>query len=164
VKQVLGSALVVAAMAVAGGAAVQNVNVSDAMQTAQNAAPPAPVPTPPPESLSPFVASPPVGKAAGTFMVRVIGVIPENWSSSISAIGGHVNVSSSAAPEVDLSYFPTDHIAVELIAASSRHDIKATGTALGTVDVGSTWVLPPTLTVQYHLMPHQQFSRLLAPA
>ena len=30
--------------------------------------------------------------------------------------------------------------------------------ALGNVDVGSVWVLPPTLTVQYHFMPHSAFS------
>lgn len=101
----------------------------------------------------------PVGKQAGTFMIRVraIGVIPEDSSSSTS-IGGHVSASSQAAPEVDFSYFFTDNIAAELIAASTRHDLRATGTAVGNVDVGSTWILPPTLTVQYHFMPREQFS------
>lgn len=158
-KKILGSGLVAAAMIAAGGAAAQTVNISDAMRTAQNA-PTAPPPGPPPASMSPFDATAPVGKAAGTVMVRVrvIGVIPEDWSSSVSLIGGHVSVSASVAPEVDLSYFFTDHIAAELIAASTNHHIQATGTALGTVDVGNTWVLPPTLTLQYHFMPHQQFS------
>jgi outer membrane protein len=104
--------------------------------------------------------APLVGKAAGTFMVRVraIGVIPEDNSSSISTIGGHVTATAQAAPEVDLSYFFTDNIALELIAASTRHDIKATGTKVGDVDVGSVWALPPTLTLQYHFMPHAAFS------
>jgi outer membrane protein len=158
VNRILRSGVVVAAMMAAGGAAAQNVNIIDAMQTAQNVTSPAPIPAqaaPPPSD-----ASAPVGKAAGTLMVRVriIGVIPEDWSSSVSLIGGHVAVSASAAPEVDLSYFFTDHIAAELIAASTNHHIQATGTALGTVDVGNTWVLPPTVTLQYHFMPHQQFS------
>jgi len=101
----------------------------------------------------------PVGKKAGTLMVRfrVIGVIPEDNSSS-TTVGGRVSVTSQAAPEVDFSYFFTDHIAAELIAATTRHELKAVGTAVGDVDVGSTWVLPPTVTLQYHFMPHERFS------
>ena len=103
--------------------------------------------------------SAPVGKQAGTFMIRgrVIGVIPEDNSSSTS-IGGHVEATAQAAPELDFSYFFTDNIAAELIAASTRHELSAVGTGLGKVDVGSTWVLPPALTLQYHFMPHEKFS------
>jgi outer membrane protein len=101
-----------------------------------------------------------VGKEANTFLVRAraIGVIPLDSSSSVSAIGGHVSATAQAAPEVDFSYFLTDNIAFELIAATTRHNVSAQGTALGTVDVGSVWVLPPTLTMQYHFMPHSTFS------
>ena len=101
----------------------------------------------------------PVGKQAGTLMVRfrAIGVIPEDNSSS-TTVGGHVSVTSQPAPEVDFSYFFTDHIAAELIAATTRHELKAVGTAVGDVDVGSTWVLPPTVTLQYHFTPHSRFS------
>ena len=101
-----------------------------------------------------------VGKEANTFMIRLraIGVIPLNSSSSVSAIGGSVSATAQAAPEVDLSYFLTDHIAFELIAASTRHNVSVRNSILGNVDVGSVWVLPPTLTVQYHFMPHSAFS------
>jgi outer membrane protein len=110
---------------------------------------------------SPFdLSQPPVGKQAGTVMIRVraIGVIPLDASSSVSGIGGHVSTTAQAAPEIDGSYFLTDNIAVELIAATTRHSLSATGTAVGKVDVGSTWVLPPTLTLQYHFMPAQRIS------
>jgi outer membrane protein len=50
------------------------------------------------------------------------------------------------------------NIAVELIAATTRHRIKANGTALGDVDVGKVMLLPPTVTVQYHFWPRQAFS------
>jgi outer membrane protein len=114
------------------------------------------------EAQSPLdMNAPLVGKEAGTFMIRAraIGVIPENNSSSISTIGGHVDATAQAAPEVDLSYFLTDHIALELIAATTRHTVSATGTAVGSkVDVGSVWALPPALTLQYHFMPHAAFS------
>ena len=105
---------------------------------------------------------PPVGKAANTFMVRAraIGVIPLNSSSSITAIGGRVETSNAAAPELDFSYFVTDNVALELIAATTKHDLYAAGSALGagSVRVGSTWVLPPTLLLQYHFMPKERFS------
>jgi len=66
-------------------------------------------------------SAPPVGKEAGTLMVRLraIGVIPLDSSSSISVIGGHVNATAQAAPEVDFSYFITDNVALELIAATT---------------------------------------------
>jgi outer membrane protein len=110
---------------------------------------------------TPFdLSQPPVGLQANTFMIRAraIGVIPLDSSSSISAIGGHVDATAQAAPEVDFSYFLTDNIAFELIAATTRHDVSANSTALGKVDVGDVWALPPTLTVQYHFMPHSRFS------
>ena len=108
-------------------------------------------------------ADAPVGKAAGTFMVRgrVIGLIPQNSSSSISgAINtGTVSTSNAVMPEVDVSYFFTDNIALELIAATTKHDAYADNTPLGShYRVGSTWVLPPTVTLQYHFMPHERFS------
>ena len=106
-------------------------------------------------------ADAPVGKEAGTFMIRAraIGVIPLNTTSSISVIGGHVTTSNTATPEVDFSYFLTDNIALELIAATTKHDLYASGSALpGNYHVGSTWVLPPTLLLQYHFMPKSQFS------
>lgn len=102
--------------------------------------------------VTPALAQTATGYRAGDILVhlRAIGVLPENFSSSVSTIGGHVNATDQAAPEVDLSYFVTPHWSAELIAATTRHDISASGTALGHVDVGSVWVLPPTLTAQYH--------------
>src|ERR1700760_2278559 len=106
------------------------------------------------------LSAPPVGKQANTLMVRIraIGMIPLDSSSSISLIGGQVNATAQAAPEVDFSYFLTDNIAFELIAATTRHNVSASDTALGHIDVGSVWVLPPTLTVQYHFFPHERLS------
>lgn len=48
----------------------------------------------------------------------------------------------------------TDHIGLELIASTTKH--KASGTSGTTGSIGklaSTWVLPPTLTAQYHFAP-----------
>ncbi|GAB0117044.1 OmpW/AlkL family protein [Acidisoma sp. 7E03] len=107
-----------------------------------------------------FTARAPTPIHAGTFeaSLSVIGVIPETFSSSISPIGGQVNASGGVSPELTGTYFVTPNWAVQLIAASTNHKISAGDTALGHVDVGSAWVLPPTLTVQYHFMPERKFS------
>jgi outer membrane protein len=111
----------------------------------------------------------PVGKEAGTIMVRLraIGVLPQTSTSSVSKIGGDINATNQAAPEVDFSYFFTDNIAAELIAATTRHEVNVTNSALAGVlhgrplDVGSIWVLPPTVTLQYHFFPKERFSPYL---
>jgi outer membrane protein len=87
--------------------------------------------------------------------LRVDGVIPENFSSSVTLTGSNalagskVNVSSYVIPEIDLSYFFTPSLSIEAIAGTSRHNVSAT-TPIGTVKVGSTWLIPPIITLQYH--------------
>ncbi len=83
---------------------------------------------------------------------RVIGVLPDE-DSSVS-VGGSAQAGDAIAPEADLSYYFTDYVSAELIAATTQH--KLSHNAAG--PLGRTWVLPPTLTVQYHPMPHNQFS------
>lgn len=107
----------------------------------------------------PAMAQDVTGKAAGSILVRgrLIDVAPENNSSSTS-IGGSVRSTSSLAPEVDFSYFFTDNVALELIAATTKHSLSTSNTKLGNVAVGNTWVLPPALTAQYHFNPKGQIS------
>ena len=60
-----------------------------------------------------------------------------------------------------LSFLRDNNIAAELILGTTKHDVKTTGsnlTAIGgpasaEVDLGSVWLLPPTLTLQYHFYP-----------
>lgn len=66
---------------------------------------------------------------------------------------GSVSVSDSVAPEIDFTYMWTDHIGTELILGTTKHDIRGTGSIAALGDVANTWVLPPTLTVQYHFAP-----------
>jgi outer membrane protein len=89
---------------------------------------------------------------AGTIELRARGlvVVPEDNSSSISVVGGHVDASTTAVPEVDLSYFLSKNIAIEAIAAVTPHTVKANNTAAGNLTVGDVWLLPPTVTLQYH--------------
>lgn len=83
---------------------------------------------------------------AGDFMIRAraLGVVPDE-SGRVSN-GDSVSVSNSVVPELDFTYFFTPNISAELIAAVTPHDVK---TSSG-IDAGSSWLLPPTLTLQYH--------------
>lgn len=102
---------------------------------------------------------------AGRFAVRLAlsGIEPLDTSSHIDGIGGDVHVTGSVMPEVDLSYFLTDSLSLQLIATSMRHEVSAQNTSLtpllgNKIDLGSTYVLPPALVLQYHFMPHATFS------
>lgn len=82
--------------------------------------------------------------------LRGIVVVP-NESATIEAIGGDVSISTAFVPELDFTYFFNKNLAVELILGTARHDVKAESTAVGDIDLGEVWLLPPTLTLQYHL-------------
>ncbi|MFZ8477429.1 OmpW/AlkL family protein, partial [Staphylococcus aureus] len=76
--------------------------------------------------------------------VRALGVIPDEHG--FVSNGDSVRINNSVTPEVDFSYFFTPNISAELIAAVTQHNVK---TSSG-IDAGSAWLLPPTLTLQYH--------------
>ncbi len=101
------------------------------------------------------------GKSAGDVMVRarLLGVIPQNNGST--SLGGHPTGTKDLIPELDVSYFITDNIALELIAGTSKHNMKAVHTSGGDIGIGSVRLLPPTLTAQYHFMPKERLSPYL---
>lgn len=84
---------------------------------------------------------------------RAIDVSPQESSSG--TIAGKATADSAVMPELDITYFLTDQFSFELILATSKHDI---GWQPGGLDLGDVWVLPPTLTAQYHFMHDRQFS------
>lgn len=86
--------------------------------------------------------------------MRWIVVSPDDSSTNITTIGGTASVDTQIAPEVDLSYFFTDNIAAELITAVARHRARGNGTAVGNINLGEVSLLPPTLTLQWHFLPH----------
>lgn len=83
------------------------------------------------------------------FRLRGIVVSPDE-SADIEAIGGDVDISTSVVPEFDITYFFDDNWSLELILGTTKHDVEAIGTDVGDIDLGSVWLLPPTLTAQYH--------------
>lgn len=85
--------------------------------------------------------------------VRAIMVAPNEDSGSVlpGFPGEEVKVDNSVMPEIDISYMATDRIGFELIAATTKHSASGTTGTTGAIGkLASTWVLPPTLTAQYH--------------
>jgi outer membrane protein len=81
--------------------------------------------------------------------LRGVAIIPSE-SADIEVIGGDVDISTAFIPELDFTYFFTKNIAAELILGTSNHDVTATDTSAGDINLGDVWLLPPTLTLQYH--------------
>lgn len=81
--------------------------------------------------------------------LRALGVITRDSGSVDGVPGSDLSYSDTVVPEIDFSYFFTDNIAAELILGTTFAKIHGEGSLAG-LDVGKTWLLPPTLTLQYH--------------
>ena len=67
-------------------------------------------------------------------------------SANKDSTGLYLTINDKVIPEVDISYFLTPQIAVELVLTyPQKQTIRSNGT-----DIGSLKHLPPTLTAQYH--------------
>ena len=88
------------------------------------------------------------------FQVRLRGIgVFADGNGVVDGTALDTAVDNSFTPEVDITYFFAEHIAAELIAATAQHTVSAGGN-----DLGDTWILPPTLTLQYHFTPDNKFS------
>ena len=96
-------------------------------------------------------------KSKGDILIglKILNLSPDEKSST--SIGGEASVNADVVPELDIRYFITDNFAIEAIAGTTKHSVRAIGTALGDVDLGHTWVLPPTVTFQYHFETSNNF-------
>ena len=102
-------------------------------------------------------ATPAMAAAGDTYVrVRAIMVAPNEKSGGIlpALPTETVSVNNSVMPEVDITKMVSDNIGFELIAATTKHTASGvTGVTGGIGKLASTWVLPPTLTAQYHFAP-----------
>ncbi|MDV7188259.1 OmpW family outer membrane protein [Lutibacter sp. TH_r2] len=91
------------------------------------------------------------------FRIRGVLVQPDE-STNFEIIESGLNVKTQIMPEVDITYFFNKHWAAELILATPIHQVETVDTDLtmlggpSNVDInaGHVWLLPPTLTLQYH--------------
>lgn len=100
--------------------------------------------------------------------LRGIGVLPDDSSNNISgSLGGlnaGVGVDESFVPELDVTYMITPNWGVEAIAGIAEHDVSISGNDATLLGIGpgigdgfkifDSWVLPPTVLLQYHFMPN----------
>lgn len=77
---------------------------------------------------------------------RAMGMLPEENDGRLGGAPAPLRVDSALMPELDISYFINDNFALELILAVTPHDVSLVGTG----KITELWVLPPTLTLQYH--------------
>jgi outer membrane protein len=85
---------------------------------------------------------------AGTVLLRLraVEVLPDFGSDVSLGSAYHVTGSDMLIPEIDVTYFFDPHWSVEVIAGTTKHSLYLNKS----VYIGSTWILPPTLTLQYH--------------
>ena len=82
----------------------------------------------------------------GDFMMRARAIQVNPAEKGRASNGDSIGINNTTVPELDFTYFFTPNISAELIAAVTKHNVK---TSSG-IDAGSAWLLPPTLTLQYH--------------
>ena len=103
------------------------------------------------------------GLTAGSLLVRgrVIGSIPVGQYSRVEPIGGRVITPARALPDLDVSYFLSDHFAVagQIGVVSTPSSIR--GSLIGNLPIGSTWSLSMTGAVQFHFLPGNAFNPYL---
>lgn len=97
---------------------------------------------------------------AGDWLVRgrIINVNPNDSSGQLYingvASGEGVSVNDDTVPELDITYMINRHWGLELILGYSEHTVKGVKNWNNLGDVAETKVLPPTLLLQYHFLPH----------
>jgi len=98
----------------------------------------------------------PKAKGDVVLNVRVTDVAPTG-SDPITTLAGaatglRAKVGYDVMPTLGVTYFLTDHVAVEAIAGTTQHTVRAKGPGTD-VKVKDSWVLPPVVTLQYHFAP-----------
>ena len=118
--------------AVLAGAPTQAADINKAAPLAYKA--PAPV-----EEQSPW-----------QIRLRLLGVFPQDSGSVHGVAGSNLDISDSYVPELDITYYFTKNWAAELILGVTPHTINGAGSIASLNKIGEVWLLPPTLTLQYH--------------
>lgn len=103
----------------------------------------------------------PKAKGGLVLNVRLTDVAPRGSDPIVTLAGAptglRAKVDYDVMPTVGLSYFLSDHIAIEAIAGTTKHTVRAKGPATD-LKVKDTWVLPPVVTLQYHFAPAARVS------
>lgn len=99
------------------------------------------------------------GDPNGNFMVRVLGAVVDP-DTDIGAIrlngtaipGADAEVDTEVIPAATLTYFFNKNVAVELFCCFANIGVDAKGSLAqaGFGKLGTSWIFPPVVTLQYH--------------
>jgi outer membrane protein len=93
--------------------------------------------------------------------LRALGVITQDSGYVGGVAGSDLSYSDTVIPEFDVTYFFTNNIAAELILGTTFANVSGEGSIEGLGKVGKTWLLPPTVTLQYHFTDFGKFQPYL---
>ncbi|MFG1477755.1 OmpW family protein [Xanthobacter sp. V4C-4] len=101
---------------------------------------------------TPVYKAPVVEEAQSPWQIRLraLYVKPENGGAVNGVPFSDLDYSDSVTPELDITYYFTKNIAAELILGTTNSTISGAGSIAGLNDIAKVWILPPTLTLQYH--------------
>ena len=97
-------------------------------------------------------------KKQGNWLIGAKALLLDPDVSSTVSIGGEAKANSDFVPMIDVRYFVTPDISLETMWGYSEHKLRAVGTALGDMNLGTTKILPFTLTAQYNPRANSQLS------
>ena len=107
-----------------------------------------------------FSAVPEARAEQGDWLVRLRAIVvdPDDSSSTVRSDrvpipGSGVTVDDDTVPELDITYMLRDRWGLELILASSLHDVSAAGSLAALGEILEARTLPPSLLLQYHFAP-----------
>ncbi|WP_454853945.1 OmpW/AlkL family protein [Rhizobium binxianense] len=100
--------------------------------------------------FEPVANAPVLAQSPWQVRLRALGVITRDSGYVGGVADSDLSYSDTVVPEVDISYFFTDNIAAELILGTTFANVYGEGSIEGLGKIGKTWLLPPTLTLQYH--------------
>ncbi len=110
-----------------------------------------------PVTKAPEAESPLTPHSPWQVRLRALGVVTRDKGSVDGIAGSDLSSSNSVTPELDFSYYFNDNIAAELILGATYSKIDGKGSIAGLGNIGKTWLLPPTLTLQYHFTDFGKF-------
>ena len=97
-------------------------------------------------------------KKQGNWLVGAKALLLVPDVSSTVSIGGEARANSDFVPMADVRYFVAPEISLETMWGYTEHKLRAVGTALGDMSLGTTKALPFNLTAQYHPRANSQIS------
>lgn len=98
------------------------------------------------------------GLRAGDWLVRarVAGLFPVDETSTLDPIGGRIKTPRMLIPDLQIAWFPTDHISIEGQAGVVRTRPVIEDSIVGDLEIGTIWSAATAASLQYHLLPRQR--------